>query len=352
MQKVKLGFLGCGFMGQLAHMQNYAALDTCEIVAITDAKHEQAKKAAQAYFIPKVYASATEMLADPDIDAVVASQQYNNHVNIVCDVLNAGKHLLTEKPLCLYPQNGKRLVECAAKNKKIHMVGNHKRSDPATEYALKLINEWKASGEMGKLNYIRLSITHGDWICGSAGVNRPIVTSEENAAYTPEQIPDGVDPAISDKYNYFVNNYIHQVNLMRYLLGEDYRLAYGDRSGVLLATESVSGVPGVIEMDAFHSTNKWHEFAMVCFEKGYVRISLAAPLASQRAGEVTVFADNGGGGVFTSPVLPNISAMRNQAINFIKAVNGEIAPPCPSSEAIKDLEFAMEYFNFIRDGHI
>ena len=346
--KVKLGFLGCGFMGQLAHMQNYAALDTCEIVALTDTKQEQAKKVAQAYFIPKVYANAAEMLADPEIDAVVAAQYFGNHVNIVGDVLNAGKHLLTEKPLCIYPQNGKALVECAAKNKRIHMVANHKRSDPAAEYALDVIKKWKASGEMGKLQYIRITMPPGDWVGGATGVNKPISTSEEYPKFTPEQIPYGVDPAISEKYVGFVNYYIHQVNMMRYLLGEDFKLTFGDKSGVLLAVESLSGVCGAIEMATYSSTDSWQESAMACFEKGYVFFSLPAPLASQRAGEVTIFTDNGGGGMFTSPALPNVSAMRNQAMNFIKAVKGEIAPPCPSSEALKDLEFALDYINYMQ----
>jgi hypothetical protein len=130
---------------------------------------------------------------------------------------------------------------------------------------------------------------------------------------------------------------------MRHLLGEDYRLAYAGRPGVLLAVESASGIDGVIEMSAFSTSDTWQESAMICFEKGYVFLRMFAPLTAQRAGEVTVFADNGGGGVYTSPALPNVSAMRNQAANFIKAVRGEIKPPCSSAEALKDLEFAAAY---------
>ena len=343
MSKVKIGFLGCGFMGQLAHLQNYAALDSCEIVGVTDVKQEQAKKVAAAYLIPKVYCCAEEMLRDSEIEAVVASQSFSNHVNVVEEVLSAGKHILTEKPLCVYPQNGRRLVECAAKNKKIHMVANHKRSDPAAEYAVKVIKSWKASGEMGKMNYVRITMPPGDWISGANGVNLPISTSEEYAKFTPEQIPEGVDPSIDKDYVSFVNYYIHQVNMMRFLFGEDYGLSFADKSGVLLAVESRSGVSGIIEMATYSTTDSWQESAMVCFEKGYVFFTLPAPLASQRAGEVTVFTDNGGGGVFTSPALPNLCAMRNQSMNFIKAVKGEIDPPCPSSEAVKDLEFALDY---------
>jgi predicted dehydrogenase len=348
MTKVRLGFLGCGFMGQLAHLQNYAALDTCEVAGVTDVKQKQAELVAARYGVPKVYASAAELLADPSVDAVVASQPFDNHVNIVCGVLNAGKHILTEKPLCVFAENGNKLVECASKNKRIHMIANHKRSDPAVEYAMKTINGWKASGEMGKMRYVRLTMPPGDWIGGAAGANLPIRTDEPYAAYTPEAAPPGLSEADAKRHVAFVNYYIHQVNLMRHLLGEDYALAYAGKSGVLLATESVSGIAGVIEMSAFTTSDTWQETAMVCFEKGYINIRLFAPLASQRAGEVTVFTDNGGGGVFTSPALPNVSAMRNQAANFIKAVKGEIEPPCSSAEALKDLVFAAAYIQAVK----
>ena len=343
MAKVKLGFLGTGFMGQLAHMTNYAALDTCEIVGVTDVKQRQAGLVAKAYGIPKVYSSAAEMLANPEIEAVVAAQPFTNHVNVVCDVLNAGKHILTEKPLCVYPQNGKKLVECANKTGRIHMVANHKRSDPAVEYSMKVINRWKETGEMGKMKYVRLTMPPGDWVSGATGVNRPIFTDEPYASFTPEQIPEGFDPELAGPYIAFVNYYIHQVNLLRFLMGENYALTFGDKAGVLFVAESESGVTGIIEMATFASSDSWQESAMVCFEKGYVYITLPAPLAAQRAGEATVFADNGGGGVYTKPALPNVCAMRNQAANFIKAVKGEAPPPCNSAEALKDLEIATDY---------
>jgi len=222
-------------------------------------------------------------------------------------------------------------------------VANHKRSDPAVEYAMKTIGAWKASGEMGAMRYIRITMPPGDWVGGATGNRKPITTGEPYPAYTPEAVPDGFDPSLAADYISFVNYYIHQVNMMRHLLGEDYKLAYADNSGALLATESVSGVSGVIEMAPYNTSDSWHESALVCFEKGYVYITLPAPLASQQAGTVTVFTDNGGGGVYTSPALPNLSAMRNQAMNFVKAVKGEIPPPCPSSEAVKDLELAMDY---------
>ena len=348
MEKVKIGFLGCGHMGQLGHLQNYAMLDGCELVALADCQFKRAQMVAQAYSIARVYASMEELLDDREVEAVVAVQQPEHNVDVVCEVLNSGRHLLTEKPLCIYPENGRRLVDCAAANNKVHMVANHKRSDPATEYGLKVIKKWKASNEMGRMNYIRIAAPPGDWMNGAVGRGKPINSDEAPYKYIPEPVPAYMDKKAHDDYFGFVNYWIHQVNLMRFLLGEDFKLTFGDRSGLLLAVESDSGITGTIEMAIYNTTDSWHESAFVCFEKGYVDIRLPAPLASQRAGEVTVFTDNGGGGVYSSPALPNVGAMRNQAMNFIKAAKGEAPPPCPSSEALKDLEFSLDYINYMR----
>ena len=341
MNKIKLGFIGAGYMGQLAHLQNYIQLEDCEVVAVADSKAEQARKVAAAYGVPEVYADYNDLLAREDIDAVVASQQYMNHVNIVPAVLNAGKHVMTEKPLTLFAENAMPLVELAEKKGLIHMVGYHKRSDPACELAKKYVRDAKASGAWGNLKYCRITMPPGDWVGGSKPA---IMTNEAYPAIDWEKRPEGVDEELFGKYNTFVNYYIHQVNLMRYFLEEDFEITYADKAGVLLVAETPSGITGAIEMETYSTSDDWQEKIMICFERGYIEIALPAPLASQQAGKLTVFTDMAGeGGKFVTHRLPNVHAMKNQAANFVRAVAGEIEPPCRSSEAVKDLISAMDY---------
>jgi hypothetical protein len=132
---------------------------------------------------------------------------------------------------------------------------------------------------------------------------------------------------------------------MRHLLGEPYRVTYADPSGVLLAGQSESGVACAIEMSPYETTIDWQESALVCFEHGYVRIDLPAPLASNRPGRVECFYDPGGGPAPRTvvPQLPWVHAMRQQAINFVAAIKGEARPPCEAQEALEDLRIAREY---------
>ena len=160
-----------------------------------------------------------------------------------------------------------------------------------------------------------------------------------------EPKPADMDEATNDQYVAFVNYYIHQVNLMRWLLGEPYKVTYAEKSGVLMAVESKSGVAGTIEMTPYRTTVDWEESALVAFEKGYILVKLPAPLASNRAGTVEIYSDPSEGKTptRTSPALPWVHAMRQQAANFIKVIKGEMKPPCEAAEAVEDLVVAREY---------
>ena len=131
-----------------------------------------------------------------------------------------------------------------------HAWGYHKRSDPATEYAKQAIEEWKRSGECGKMRYIRLSMPPGDWIAG--GFTDFINSSEPTGNLESDPAPDDMDVATASEYTGFVNYYIHQVNLLRHLLGESYAVSYADPAKVLFVAHSASGVPCTIEMAVQH----------------------------------------------------------------------------------------------------
>jgi predicted dehydrogenase len=354
--KVRIGFVGVGGMGQAAHLRNYLTLPDCEVVAIAEIREKTGQLVATRTGVPKVYPNHKEMLAAETLDGIVASQQFDVHATLLPELYGKVEHVFTEKPLSVSVKAGETLSELAAKTGTVHMVGYHKRSDPATMYAMNVIAGWKKSGEMGKLRYVRILMPAGDWTAnGLIGVlnagDKPTQAIAREAAELTDLTgaEKGVAAwswkGIAGEYVKFVNYYIHQVNFMRHILGEPYKVSFADKSGVLLAVESQSGVTGTIEMTPYRTTIDWEESILVCFEKGYVKIELPAPLAANRPGRVEVFADPGNGVTpqRTIPTLPWIHAMRQQAMNFVKVCRGEMAPPCTAAEAVEDLKVAREY---------
>ena len=343
MAKARIGFVGVGNMGQCAHLRNYASLPECEVVAIAEVRPRLAAAVAQRYGVPRVYPNAEAMIGTEQLDGIVAIQPFDHHGEVVLPLYASRLPVLTEKPLAASVALGERLLAALREGGSWHMVGYHKRSDPATIAAKDAIARFVASGELGAMRYVRITMPEGDWIAGGFADR---ITSDELAP------PSEADPSASDMdaatyrlYTSFVNYYIHQVNLLRHLLGEPYRVTYADPSGVLLAAQSASGVAGVIEMSPYRTTIDWQETALVAFERGYVRLELPAPLANSRPGTVTIFRDPGDGAApeTTVPQLPWVHAMRQQAANFIRAIQGEAPPPCTADEALEDLHVAREY---------
>jgi len=337
-------------MGQCAHLRNYAALPDCEVVALAELRPVLREKAARKYGVPRTYASATEMLAAEQLDGIVAAQPFTRHGAVLPELYAAGVPVMSEKPLAGSVEVGERLLEALAQGGSWHMVGYHKRSDPATMYAKAEIDRLKASGELGALRYIRITMPAGDWV--AAGFTDLIRSDEALPELTYDPAPDDMSAEAFRAYVSFVNYYIHQVNLMRHLLGEDYSVAHVDPSDVVMTVTSASGVAGVIEMSPYQTTVAWEEAALIAFERGYIKLELPAPLASNRPGRVTIMRDPGEGATPTteSPTLPWVHAMRQQAINFVAAVRGERPPMCQADEALKDLLVAQEYMQRLAEA--
>lgn len=341
MDKVRIGFVGVGSMGQMAHLRNYVTLPDCEVVAAAEVRPKTAALVAERYGIPRVYTGHEEMLDAEELDGVVCAQPFSRHAVLLPELYPRVRCLFTEKPLAVSVEAGRKLAAAAAEAGCTHMVGYHKRSDPATIHARGVIDEWKRSGAMGALRYVRILMPAGDWVANGfigrldAGDPRPDLPGEP-----PLDMPE----EMAKEYVSFVNYYIHQVNLMRHLLGEPYKVTYAEPSGVLLAVQSESGVAGTIEMTPYRTTVAWEESALVAFEKGYVKLDLPAPLARNRAGVVQVYSDPGDRTpVREQPEMPWVQAMRQQAMNFVKVCKGEAPPPCDAAEAALDLEVARDY---------
>ena len=226
-----------------------------------------------------------------------------------------------------------------------HMVGYHKRCDPATAAAKAEIDRLKQTGELGPMRYVRITMPEGDWIAG--GFN-DLVRTEEPVPETPaDHAPPDMDAETFRRYVEFANYYIHQVNLMRHLLGDPYEKSpTSTKLYVLLALTSQSGGSAAIEMCPYTTSVDWHESALIAFEKGTVRLDLPAPLVLNRPGKVEFFRDPGNKPPETTqPKLPWIHAMQQQAATFIAAVRGEAKPPCEAAEALEDLKIARTVVN-------
>jgi len=342
MDKVRIGFVGAGYMGQLAHIANYAILPDVELSAIAEGRGETARAVAQRYGFKRVYSHYKEMLDKADLDAVVAIMNFTLHHKVILDILEKGLPLLTEKPICVYPETGERILKKVEEKKITYQVGYMKRCDPGSRLAKEKITQWRQSKEFGNLNYLRVTMPPGDWTFQMD----PPINMGDNAFYeeeTSELAPEWMTKKQKETYLSLVNYYIHQINLIRYLLDEDYFVEYADATGKILVARSNSGIPIVFEMKTYTVENEWHEFYEAHFDKGRIRLSLPVPLARQHAGEVEIYKNKGENSIYERPVIIQRWSMLEQARIFIDTVKNKRVNISPVSDAVKDLKLAESY---------
>lgn len=153
---VGVAVLGYGYWGaNLA--RNVAAAAATDLVAIADPDDGQRRAAAAAFPGQPVVASLDELLADDSVEAVIVATPASRHVDAAVGVLEAGRHVMVEKPLAMTPDDACRVVALADSVGRILMVGHtFLYSAPVRE-----LRSYIERGELGQVQYLysqRLSL--------------------------------------------------------------------------------------------------------------------------------------------------------------------------------------------------
>ncbi len=200
MSILKIGVIGCGSIAQHRHLPEYSWNKNVEIVAVCDINEERALEIGKKYDA-KAYTDYTELLADEEIDAVSVCTPNYLHAPISVAALNAGKHVLCEKPMATSSEEADQMIEAAEKSGKKLMIGHNQRFVKSHQKARELIK----SGEIGKLYSFRSAFGHG-------GPEQWSVDGKESWFFQKEKAFIG---AMGDLG-------VHKTDLLRYILGEEF----------------------------------------------------------------------------------------------------------------------------------
>lgn len=138
---VRVGVLGAGAWAQFAHLPGWKRDPRCTIVAIADPIVERAREFAAQFDIPNVYATHEELIARTDIDVVDVCTPSATHFTLSCAALEAGKHVLCEKPVAYDFTETRRAAALAASKGLKTKLGFTFRYSPAMRYMKALIDE-------------------------------------------------------------------------------------------------------------------------------------------------------------------------------------------------------------------
>ncbi len=206
---LRIGLLGCGPIAQIAHFDACQKARNAQLYAICDVAHDLRSKIAASYEPEVAYGDYDQMLADPKVEAVIIGVADQYHVPLCIQAIEAGKHVLVEKPL------GVDVEECEELRKRLRtttlvlQIGNNRRFDPVIAFDKKFIDQ-----EMGSHMGFKAWYYDSTYRYTMTDNLQPIPVSSPEA-----QRPEG-NPKSDKRRYYMLTHGSHLVDTTRMLGGE------------------------------------------------------------------------------------------------------------------------------------
>jgi predicted dehydrogenase len=164
MAKIGVAVIGTGF-GQKVHIPGFQAHPRTEVVAVYHRDLQKAQAIAQSHQIPQACSSIEEILSLPNVDAVSVATPPFLHYEMAKAVLNAGKHLLLEKPTAL----------SVAEAKDLYRRSSDRRAITSMNFEFRFVPAWQHFADLLKSNYVgQKHLIKVDWLVSSrADASRP-----------------------------------------------------------------------------------------------------------------------------------------------------------------------------------
>lgn len=314
MKKWKIGVIGVGGISRM-HIQSYLNNPNVELYAFCDINEKRLQEMGEKYSITRLYTDKDEMLrALPELDAVSVCTWNAAHAPCAIAALNAGKHVLCEKPMATCAAEAEEMVEAARRAGKLLMVGFVRRYEKGSALLRQLVSQ-DFFGELyyAKATYLRRNGNPGGWF-----------GDKSRSAGGP-----------------LIDLGVHVIDLTRYLMGNPKPVSvYGATFQKLLNR------PGIITPKAYYSTSAGPNdicdvedlaSAMIRFENGAIlQVEAAFSLnLKEDTGSVQLFGTKGG-------------ARLAPGLELYSELNGymtDVTPVCPP-ESFDD-EFQAEVDHFV-----
>jgi predicted dehydrogenase len=291
-RKLQVGVLGCGPIAQAAHLESATKAKNAELYAVCDVAEDLARRMAVTHGAAKVFTDYVTMLADPELDAVIIATSDAFHVPAARAALEAGKHVLCEKPLGINVEDVESLRQTAERAGRIFQVGHMKRFDAGLQSAKAFIDT-----EMGEVLALKA------WYCDSThryantDAVQPLIVKSASAR------KPAVNPKADLQQYFMLAHGCHLIDTARYLCGDivEVDARHRERFGAhcwFADLTFASGAFGHLDLTIAVRMD-WHEGFQLYGEHGSVLAKIYNPWI-YRSSEVDIFREKTGA---TSRVL-------------------------------------------------
>ena len=312
---LRVGVLGCGPIAQFAHFDACRKARNAELYAVCDVAEDLLAKMAAVHNPRVTYRSYDEMLADPQVEAIIVAVADQFHVPLCLKAVSAGKHLLVEKPLGTSIEACESLRGKLRNSKLVLQVGNNRRFDPGIAFARKFVKE-----QLGEMLSLRA------WYCDST-YRYTMTDNLQPIPFTSAQAqkPEGNPKA--DKRRYFILTHAsHLVDTARFFGGEigSVRARLREKFGAycwFIEVEFASGALGHLEL-TIPVRGDFEEGFRIDGEQGSVRGQVFLPWF-HKSSQVECFSAKDG--QFHRPLGEDAHTYKRQVEGFAETIlNGAL----------------------------
>jgi predicted dehydrogenase len=157
-RKLKAAVLGAGFVGRV-HLEGIRRLGSVQVYALGASGKEQARRLGEELFVEKTAGDYRQILDDPEVDVVHVCTPNTLHLPMVIDALNAGKHVICEKPLTTSVENAQKMVALAREKNLRNCTFHNLRFYPMVQQMRRMCD----SGELGEILVLQGTYSQ-DWL--------------------------------------------------------------------------------------------------------------------------------------------------------------------------------------------
>jgi predicted dehydrogenase len=262
-RRLRVGVLGCGPIAQAAHFESATKARNAELYAICDVATDLLERIAAMHAPCTTYQDYESMLQDPNLDAVIIATADAFHVPAALAALQAGKHVLCEKPLGVSVEEVASLERAVWQSGRVLQVGHMKRFDTGLQSARAFIAE-----EMGELLAVKV------WYCDSThrydltDAVQPVIVRSARAKRP------GSDPKADPRQYHMLAHGSHLLDTARYLGGPivEVEARYSERFGArcwFIDTAFATGALGHLDLTIAVRMD-WHEGFQIYGEHGSI----------------------------------------------------------------------------------
>ncbi|HEX4360235.1 MAG TPA: Gfo/Idh/MocA family oxidoreductase [Pseudonocardia sp.] len=322
---VRLALIGCGRIAQVAHLPALEKADGVELVALCDPNEAVARAVAQRYDIRSVRTDPATLFADKAVEAVLIATPDRFHFDLASAALEAGKHVLVEKPLASTVRECARLVELVARTGLKLQVGAMKRHDPGLRFAREFV-----ASKLGEVRSFHAWYRIGTIRAGVEHTLFPRTFDDPGTRRTEAGFK-------ADRERYLLATHgSHVFDTVRFLLGDVKSVTaahrdFGRDHAWHLLVALASGAVGSVSI-AVDVPGDGAEGIEVFGSTGQLAVDTHFPFF-RRASDVRAY--SAADGTTTSPVLSDTDAYERQLEAFAAAVRDDLDTAPDASDGLE-----------------